>query len=275
MSAEPIDILLGQTGEYPETYTPSLLRSLDRAEQRERFRLGEELPFSGEDVWTGFELSWLNDKGKPQIAGVRIKVPCTSPCIVESKSLKLYLNSYAQTRFTNATEVLGTLNSDFAIAFRAPVMVELLELGQLAPPADQFPGTCLDNLDVSVDDYERNPLLLRLEEGDERSVRETVYTDLFRSVCPVTGQPDWASVMVEYMGRPIVRESLLRYLISFRCHRAFHETTIEQIFVDLMERCRPNQLTVYGRFLRRGGVDISPFRSNVEDVAPLMRLPRQ
>ena len=280
LPAEPIDLLLGQLSEYPSTYTPSLLRSLDRAEQREAFRLGPELPFTGEDVWTGFELSWLTDKGKPQVAGVRIKVPCTSPCIVESKSLKLYLNSYSQTRFASRTEVLGTLNSDFAIAFRAPVMVELLELGQLVVPADQFPGTCLDGLDVVVEDYERNPKLLRLEDDVERSVsgrsvRETLYTDLFRSICPVTGQPDWASVMVQYAGRPIVRDALLGYLISFRCHRAFHETTVEQIFVDLMDRCKPEQLTVYGRFLRRGGVDINPFRSNVEHVAPLLRLPRQ
>ena len=185
------------------------------------------------------------------------------------------MNSFGQTRFATATEVLGTLNSDFAIAFRAPVMVELLELGQLGVPADQFPGICLDGLDIAVEDYERNPLLLQLEEGVERVVKETVYTDLFRSVCPITGQPDWASIMVRYTGRPIMRESLLRYLVSFRCHRAFHETTVEQIFVDLMDRCRAEQLTVFGRFLRRGGVEICPFRSNVEDVAPLLRLPRQ
>lgn len=270
-----MDIPLGKNSEYPTTYTPSLLFSMERAETRSAMGISTELPFGGEDVWTAFELSWLNDKGRPHVAAVRIKVPCTSPCIVESKSVKLYLNSYAQTRFTSVPDVLGTLNSDFAIAFRSPVMVELLDVNHLGEAVDQFPGTCLDDLDVQIDRYERDARLLRLEEGDQRVVKETCYTNLFRSVCPVTGQPDWASVMVQYLGRPIVRESLLKYLVSFRCHQAFHETTVEQIYMDLQERCRPEQLTVFGRFLRRGGIDISPFRSNVEEIAPLTRLARQ
>ena len=134
---------------------------------------------------------------------------------------------------------------------------------------------CVSTASTSGSPPTSDPALLRLEDGDQKVVKETVYTDLFRSVCPVTGQPDWASVMVQYLGRPIVRESLLKYLVSYRCHRAFHETTVEQIFVDLQQRCRPEQLTVFGRFLRRGGIDISPFRSNVEDIAPVMRLARQ
>jgi 7-cyano-7-deazaguanine reductase len=272
---DPPATLLGKPSTYPTTYTPSLLSSIGRAQQRESLGLDEPPRFSGEDVWTGFELSWLNNNGKPHVAGVRIKVSCSSPCIVESKSLKLYLNSYAQTQFTNATEVLSTLNSDFAIAFRAPVLVELIDLARLGTPADKFPGTCLDDLDVVVQEYERNPELLELEDGVERIVNETVYSDLFRSLCPVTGQPDWASIMVQYRGRPIGRESLLLYLISYRNHRAFHETTIEQIFGDIAEACSTEQLTVYGRFLRRGGVEICPFRSDSEDIAPLIRLPRQ
>lgn len=270
-----MDIPPGKGNEYPTTYTPSLLYSIERCENRRAMGIADELPFAGEDVWTAFELSWLNDKGRPAVAAVRIKVPCTSQCIVESKSVKLYLNSYALTRFTSLTDVLGTLNSDFAIAFRAPVMVELLEVNHLGEAVDQFPGNCLDGLDVRITTYERDPTLLGLEEGDQRVVKETFYTNLFRSICPITGQPDWASVMVQYMGRPIVRETLLKYLVSYRCHEAFHETTVEQIFVDLLERCCPEQLTVFGRFLRRGGIDISPFRSNVEEIAPVMRLSRQ
>lgn len=270
-----MDIPLGKDSEYPTTYTPSLLYSIERRENREAIGISEVLPFGGEDVWTAFELSWLNDKGRPEVAAVRIKIPCTSACIVESKSVKLYLNSYAQTRFTSLTDVLGTLNSDFAIAFRAPVMVELFEVNHLGEAIDHFPGVCLDDLDVRITDYERDPTLLRLEEGDQRVLKETFYSNLFRSVCPVTGQPDWASIQVQYLGRPIVRDTLLKYLVSYRCHRAFHETIVEQIYVDLQERCRPEQLTVFGRFLRRGGIDISPFRSNVEEIAPAMRLARQ
>lgn len=275
MSADPTDQLLGQSSEYPTTYTPSLLRPIKRADQRQALGLDGDLPFGGEDVWMGYELSWLDLRGKPAVAGVRIRVPCNSGCIVESKSLKLYLNSFALTQFATPTEVLGTLNADLGLAFRGPVMVEMLDLNRLGNATDQFPGTCLDWLDVRTQVYERDPELLRLEQDDERVAKETVHTDLFRSVCPVTGQPDWASVMVAYVGAPIVRESLLAYLISFRTHAAFHETTVEQIYLDIMGCAQPDQLTVYGRFLRRGGLDISPFRSNVEDVAPLMRLARQ
>jgi len=274
VSADSNDGLLGRPIEYPTIYTPSLLRPMDRAQQRETFGLGGDLPFSGEDVWTGFELSWLNGKGKPEVSGIRIRVPCTSVCIVESKSLKLYLNSYAQTRFASMPEVLTTLNSDLAVAFRAPVSVELLGLVQLRGPGDQLPGVCLDDLDIGTDEYERNPDLLQLDEGADRAVNETVHSHLFRSVCPVTGQPDWASMMLRYVGRPINREALLQYLVSFRCHSAFHETTVEQIFVDLMARCRPDQLSVCGYFLRRGGVEITPFRSNFEAAALPIRLPR-
>ena len=220
-------------------------------------------------------MSWLNARGKPQIAGLRIKVRCTSPCLVESKSLKLYLNSFAQTKFTNKADVLSTLDSDLTVAFCAPIMVELLETGQLSTANNRFPGICIDGFDVDVSHYEREPTLLRLEEGDERMVKETLFSDLFRSLCPVTGQPDWASVMVQYTGRPIVRTSLLKYLISFRNHAAFHETTVEQIFLDLKKFCKCEQLSVLGCFLRRGGIDINPFRSDVEDVSPLVRLPRQ
>ncbi len=266
---------LGRAARNIGTYTPSLLCAIERANGRDSFNLPVALPFSGEDVWTCYELSWLDERGKPQIAGLRIKVRCTSPCLVESKSLKLYLNSFAQTKFANKAAVLSTLDSDLTVAFRAPIMVELLESSQLSIANHQFPGTCLDDLETEVTHYEREPMLLRLEEGDERMVKETLFSHLFRSLCPLTGQPDWASVRVEYVGRPIVRESLLKYLVSFRNHAAFHEATVEQIFLDLKKYCRCEQLSVLGCFLRRGGIEINPFRSDVEEVAPLVRLPRQ
>ena len=267
-------IPLGEPADNIDTYTPSLLYAMERSEQRKVMAVPEPLPFKGEDVWTAYELSWLNKTGRPHAGVLQVDTPCTSPCIIESKSFKLYLNSFAQTRFANKAEVLRTLNSDLAIAFRAPVMVEIMEPGQLPRAVDQVPGVCVDGIDVVIDNYERNPQLLELEAGD-KVVKETLHCNTFRTLCPVTGQPDFATVIVEYRGRPIVRASMLRYLVSFRCHQAFHESTIEQIFLDIKARCEPEQLSVYGRFLRRGGIEINPFRSDVDDLATRIRLPRQ
>ncbi len=266
---------MGKPTQYIDTYTPSLLYSIERAESRGEMELTETLPFGGEDVWNAYELTWLDSTGKPQVAAVRVNVPCSSPCMVESKSLKLYLNSFAMSRFASKVDVLSTLNSDLTVAFRAPVMVDLLEVEQIPEQVNRLPGTCLDGIAVEVELYERAPHLLLLEDGEERAVRESLHTNLFRSLCPVTGQPDFATLVIEYLGRPIVRTGLLRYLISYRSHQAFHEATIEQIFVDLIERCQPEQLSIAGYFLRRGGIDINPYRSNVDEHSPAMRIPRQ
>ena len=275
-NAMSLDSPLGKQSEYVDTYTPSLLHSIERAAARAEIGIdGDDLPFQGEDVWMCYELTWLSERGKPEVSTLRIKVPASSPCIVESKSLKLYIGSLAQTRFANRAELLNTLNSDLGLAFRAPVMLELIDLARVPEIVAQPPGICLDGLDVKIRDYERNPDLLVLEGGDERVVKETVHTNLFRSLCPVTGQPDFATVVIRYLGRPITRSSMLAYLVSFRNHMAFHEATIEQIYVDLEGRCAPEQLSVSGRFLRRGGIDINPFRSNVEDQMALIRFPRQ
>ena len=270
------DSPLGQLAEYTDTYTPSLLFSIERSKARLSMGIDtDKLPFQGEDVWMAYELSWLGQRGKPEVCAVRIKVPASSPCIVESKSLKLYLGSLAQTRFANRAELLNTLNSDLGIAFRAPVMIELMDLAQIPEISAQAPGICLDGLDVKLSQYEHTPALLELEEGEERAVKETLHTNLFRSLCPVTGQPDFATIVVQYLGRPIKRGSLLAYLVSFRNHEAFHEATVEQIYVDLMSQCKVEQLSVAGRFLRRGGIDINPFRSNTDNQLPQLRLPRQ
>jgi 7-cyano-7-deazaguanine reductase len=197
--------------------------------------------------------------------------------MVESKSLKLYLNSFAQTRFTSRRELVSTLDSDLAVAFRAPVIVAMLDVEHGAErhlQHVQLPGRCIDGLDVACSIYDRDPTLLGCE-ATQAITREALHSHLFRSLCPITGQPDWASILVQYVGHPIVPESLLRYLVSYRQHAAFHESTIEQIFMDLVAECGPEQLTVYGRFLRRGGIDINPFRSTNETVAPDFRLARQ
>ena len=210
---------LGKPAEYIDTYTPSLLHSIERATAREEIGVEpDNLPFQGEDVWMCYELTWLGERGKPEVSAMRIKVPATSPCIVESKSLKLYLGSLAQTRFVSRAELLNTLNSDLGLAFRAPVMLELIDIVQVPEIITQPPGICLDGLDVKLSLYERDPELLALEEGEERVVKETVHTNLFRSLCPVTGQPDFATMVIRYLGRPITRSSLLAYLVSFRNH---------------------------------------------------------
>ena len=253
-----MEMPLGRSVDYTGVYTPSLLCSMERSAGRVPMGIAGELPFHGDDLWTAYEFSWLNQRGRPEAALVRLDVPCASPCIVESKSLKLYLNSFAETRFSSRTEVLSTLNSDLGVAFRAPVVVELLSPEQLRPDG-ALAGHCLDDI----------------EDGDSRVVHETRYSHLFRSLCPVTGQPDFATLIVSYSGRPVVRESLLAYLVSYRNHQAFHEATVEQIYLDLRRRCRPERLSVYGRFLRRGGIDINPFRSSHDETAPMLRLPRQ
>jgi len=268
------DLPLGKDSDYPTTYMPSLLRSLDRTQLRATLGMAGRLPFQGEDTWNCYEFSWLNAKGRPDVGLVKVRVPCNSGAIVESKSLKLYLNSFSQTVFATRAELLTTLNSDLSLAFRAPVMIDLLDVEQTPEPVVQMPGRSLDDLDVDVEVYHWCPDMLEVDAGAV-TVRQTHHTHLFRSVCPVTGQPDWASVMVQYVGNRIPPESLLRYLVSFRNHAAFHETTIEQIFLDLTQRCAPQHLTVYGRFLRRGGIDINPYRSTDGSTSMSVRLVRQ
>jgi 7-cyano-7-deazaguanine reductase len=265
---------LGQDTAYIDTYTPSLLHPILREDARRNVGLPLNLACQGEDLWTGYEFSWLDMQGIPQVAGLRLRVPCQSQAMVESKSMKLYLNSFAMTKFETHADVLKTLDQDLALAFRSPLIVELLELSQLASPVHQLTGLCLDELDVRISKYEHDVDLLRLEPGD-RVIHESLHTHAFRSLCPVTGQPDWASVNIDYVGAPIDRAQLFKYLVSYRNHQAFHETTIEQIFFDLTQACAPQSLSVYGRFQRRGGLDINPYRSSEHSEAPLCRLPRQ
>lgn len=269
------DSPLGRDVAYVDVYTPSLLHSIPRAQSRQALGVDSAaLPFVGEDLWTAYELSWLDGKGRPRIGALRMTVPASSPAIVESKSMKLYLNSFAQTRFNHAADVLKTLNSDLSLAFRAPILVDLLSASALATITDTLPGLCLDELDTEIETYSYNPDLLTLDDSGFE-VKETVHTRAFRSLCPVTGQPDWAALVVTYSGSPIGRESLYRYLISYRSHTGFHEATVEQIYLDLLNRCGCSRLSVWARFMRRGGIDINPHRSNWDANAPVIRLSAQ
>lgn len=265
---------LGQATGYPDTYDPALLFAVPRAPQRLEIGIDGRLPFTGADVWTGYEHTWLDRAGKPQIAIVTLTVPIESPNIVESKSVKLYLGSFAQSRLGSAADVATRIERDLTRATGAPVSVALAapaEFGQaqLATPE----GESIDEITVAIDRYQVDAGLLRAG-GDE--VRETLRSDLFRSVCPVTGQPDYASIAIGYAGPRIDRASLLCYLVSYREHAGFHEHCAERIFMDLASRCGCRELSIAARFTRRGGLDINPFRTNTgAPVPPNVRTPRQ
>lgn len=264
------DTLLGKPVRYPSRYDPSLLRGLSREPARRTLDLGQPLPFFGEDVWRCYELSWLTASGLPRIGVLRLRVPCDSPAMVESKSLKLYLNSLAQTAFRHSAEVAASIEDEVGRVVQAPV-VAVIEPPS-ASAASAFDAVCLDDMQVDIVDYDPNPKLLKALDGEGA---EAVCTHLFRSVCPVTGQPDWASLFLSWRGRKLHRGSLLAYLVSFRNEAAFHEQVVERIFADVRAATDAQELTVDGRFLRRGGIDINPYRSTMPGPAPDIRLPRQ
>lgn len=265
---------LGQQSAYISQYTPSLLQPVPRSLNRDNLGLRGELPFQGCDVWTLYELSWLNAKGKPVVAIGEVFVPATSPNLIESKSFKLYLNSFNQTRCDSLEAVQALLVQDLSGCAGAPVSVTLFTLDQATHQIAQLPGECIDNLDIEVDGYEFDETLLQGAAGRE-IVEETLHSHLLKSNCLVTSQPDWGSVVIHYRGPRLDREKLLRYLISFRQHNEFHEQCIERIFTDLKHFCAPEQLTVHARYTRRGGLDINPFRSDWEPVPANLRLIRQ
>ncbi|UCM48493.1 NADPH-dependent 7-cyano-7-deazaguanine reductase QueF [Aeromonas caviae] len=265
---------LGQQSAYISQYTPSLLQPVPRSLNRDDLGLRGELPFQGCDVWTLYELSWLNAKGKPVVAIGEVFVPATSPNLIESKSFKLYLNSFNQTRCDSLEAVQALLVQDLSGCAGAPVSVTLFTLDQAPHQIAQLPGECIDSLDIEVDGYEFDETLLQGAAGHE-IVEETLHSHLLKSNCLVTSQPDWGSVVIHYRGPRFDREKLLRYLISFRQHNEFHEQCIERIFTDLKHFCAPEQLTVHARYTRRGGLDINPFRSDWEPVPANLRLIRQ
>ncbi len=265
---------LGQKTIYVETYSPELLFPISRTIARHKIGIGEDLPFSGVDLWTGYEISWLNLNGKPEIAMAEFSFPCDSPNVIESKSFKLYLNSFNQSHFKSINEIQGIIKNDLSKAAGLDVTVDLFPLSALKNRTlEEFSGICLDSLEISTDVYEVNKSFLSVDPLSE--VEEVVYTNLLKSNCLATGQPDWGSVLVRYFGKKINSEGLLKYFISLRRHAGFAEYCVEQIFSDIFTQCHPERLTVYARYTRRGGLDINPFRSNFEKTHPNARQLRQ
>ncbi len=257
---------LGHATTYGDAYDPRLLFPVERAPQRAELGFGAALPFRGADLWTAYELSWLDRAGKPQVAIALLTVPAESPCIVESKSVKLYLSALNQTRFVTDAEFAATIARDLSEAAGATVGVTLTVPDAFcALPHAELDGECLDALPLRFDAYAPEPEALATGGAP---TAETLFTRLFRSVCPVTGQPDYASVQIRYRGTRIDRAGLLRYLVSFRQQPGFHEHCVERIFADVWRRCQPQSLAVYARFTRRGGVDINPYRTSGDEPPP-------
>ena len=265
---------LGRETTYPDRYDASLLFAIPREPQRAALGIGETLPFHGVDVWNAYELSWLDARGKPNVAIGEIRVPATTPNIVESKSLKLYLASFNQERVESAGELATRIARDLSSATGGEVAVSIIgpaDFGALA--LAELDGESIDDQPIAFDAH-GSPDADILSASDE-IVTETLRSDLLKSNCPVTGQPDWASIAIRYSGPRIDRASLLRYLVSFRQHADFHEHCVERIFVDIVRRCAPTRLDVYARYTRRGGIDINPWRSTVTSAPPNPRGARQ
>ena len=265
---------LGKTTKYVSQYAPELLFSIPRSDKRDELE-SEFLDFKGADIWNAFELSWLNQNGLPQVAVAKLVFPADSLNIVESKSLKLYLNSFNQTKFESRVKVESIIAKDLSQAAQAEVEVKLFKLDQ----ASEFniyslEGELIDEQDIEISNYQYEPDVLLGAVGEE-VVTEVLVSHLLKSNCLITSQPDWASVQIKYSGKKINREALLRYLVSFRSHNEFHEQCVERIFADIRKYCQPDNLTVYARYTRRGGLDINPWRSDVENNMANIRLPRQ
>ncbi|XOV79145.1 MAG: NADPH-dependent 7-cyano-7-deazaguanine reductase QueF [Aestuariibacter sp.] len=266
------DLDLGKGTDYPNEYTPTLLKPVGRHLNRDQLGL-EEMPFHGEDIWNGYEFSWLNLKGKPELAMLLCTVPANSTNIIESKSFKLYLNSFNQSRFGSQQEVIALLKKDLSNCADAEVQVQLTSLAEIDNWQIQLlPGTCIDDLDIAIDAYHPDPRLLQTHAN---VVEEQLNSNLLKSNCLITNQPDWGSVYIHYHGKQICHESLLKYIVSFRLHNEFHEQCVERIFCDILQQCQPEKLTVMARYTRRGGLDINPFRSNFQSKMDNIRTIRQ
>ncbi|EMR7683922.1 NADPH-dependent 7-cyano-7-deazaguanine reductase QueF [Yersinia enterocolitica] len=270
------ELTLGKPTAYCDHYDVTLLQAVPRSMNREPLGLyPDNLPFHGADIWTLYELSWLNSKGLPQVAVGEISLNADSVNLIESKSFKLYLNSFNQTAFTDWESVRTTLQQDLSACAQGEVSVTLYRLDEMThQPIADFSGECLDEQDICIDSYEFNADYLQGAAGKNR-VTESLVSHLLKSNCLITHQPDWGSVQISYSGPQINREALLRYLISFRHHNEFHEQCVERIFNDIMRFCQPETLSVYARYTRRGGLDINPWRSNTDFVPLAGRLARQ
>jgi len=269
-------LTLGQKTEYSSQYEPSLLQAVPRSLNRDDINLGDSLPFYGVDIWTLYELSWLNDNGLPQVAVGEVTLPATSPNLIESKSFKLYLNSFNQTQFSCWDDVQAALAKDLSACAGETVQVAIYPVGHYdQQPIVPMAGECIDEQDIRINHYDFDAAILKGAAG-EQVVSETLSSNLLKSNCLITNQPDWGSVMIDYTGPKIDREALLRYIVSFREHNEFHEQCVERIFTDITQYCQPTSLTVYARYTRRGGLDINPYRSTSSEMpAQNLRLARQ
>jgi len=271
-------LALGKTTQYCSNYNATLLQAVPRSLNRDALNLtGSSLPFLGEDLWYGYELSWLNEKGKPLVAVAEFRFPCTSTNIVESKSFKLYLNSFNQSKFKSIEQVEKILQKDLSTTSGSQAQVKLF-------PVDKCPALnithdtaiCIDQLDIEIINYSLDAKLLEDNKNSNNEiVEESLVSHLLKSNCLITNQPDWASIYINYKGRKIDHEKLLRYLISFRQHNEFHEQCVERIFCDLQKYADLEQLTIFARYTRRGGLDINPYRSTFSKRAPNSRTLRQ
>lgn len=260
---EIIGLPLGQEVTYKCQYDSKLLVGIPRNLARDAINLPIELPFKGFDVWNCYEVSWLNNKGKPCVKILQFIVPAESKYLIESKSVKLYLNSLNGTKFSNKQEVNKLIQQDLSNVSKSEVVVIIRDLEELcAEPMSLFDGVNIDGLDVEITDYDVNADLLNTLNAGE-VVAETLYSNLLKSNCLIANQPDWASVQIKYRGKQIEHKSLLRYIVSFRNHNEFHEQCVEHMFNDIMQQCAPEELTIHAKYTRRGGVDINPYRTNL------------
>jgi 7-cyano-7-deazaguanine reductase len=251
---------------YKDQYDPALLQPVPRAPYRREIGIEGALPFTGADLWTAYELSWLDPKGKPRVAMATFVVPADSPNLIESKSFKLYLNSFNQTPVESLEALREILRKDLGSACGAPIGVEILPPGDFPDvQIEEMDGEVIDETDVEIRDYRPNPGYLS---AGHSVAEETLVSNLLKTNCPLTGQPDWAGIQIRYSGLRIDRAGLLRYIVSLRQHGGFHEHCVESIFMDILKRCRPERLTVYARYTRRGGLDINPFRTNCGERLP-------
>ena len=264
---------LGQNTGYPNKYQPDVLFAIARSESRQSFAAGE-LPFHGTDIWNAWDLTWLGPGDMPVVATAEIRIPADSPNLIESKSLKLYLGSFAMSQFDSPGVVGETITEDLSACAGGSVGVHIALVTETeANTAFRLPGTCLDTLTVNCSTWDVDAALLRSDPATE--IQDELHSHLLRSLCPVTAQPDIGSIAIHYRGPKIDHASLLQYIVSFREHNDFHEACIERMFVDILQRCKPEKLSVYARYQRRGGIDINPFRSNFEDRPRNLRLWRQ
>lgn len=272
---------LGKKSKYDSTYNPNKLFPIPRQLKRNEIGVNSEnLPFCGYDLWNHYEVSWLNAKGKPVVAMAQISYNCSTSHIIESKSLKLYFNSFNNSKFDSFAEVEKIINQDLAKCVNNEVLVNLYELSHssMIKTSAHLLGQCIDDQDIECTEYTVNPNYLSvIDDNDHEEVTETLYSDLLKSNCLVTNQPDWGSVQITYTGKRIDQIGLLKYIVSFRNHNEFHEQCIERIFVDILKYCGPRELTVLGRYTRRGGLDINPYRTNKKQniVIENLRLIRQ